>query len=137
MVDQLIILDQVVILVNDGFLGVWVVVNAPVTGDVRQVLMLNLVSNSDDSSLVLLVLVSEENLERGRLDGLCDVDNFFQSGHTKRHILGGDTGTMESVQRHLSGWFTHRLRSNASHHFTGMHNRSLESLFNGSAELIE
>ncbi len=56
-------------------------------------------------------LTNQEHRERWGFGLLGDVDDLLQSGHAKGDVLGGHTGIMESVERHLGGWLSQRLGS--------------------------
>ncbi|KAG9966570.1 RNA polymerase II largest subunit, partial [Aureobasidium melanogenum] len=62
------------------------------------------------------------------LDVGSNVQNFLQTGHTKRDVLGRDTSEMESVERHLCCGFSNRLCGQDANHFTGTDKRSRESV---------
>ena len=96
----------------------------------RQVLVLNLITDSHGFSLGLLEMLLQKDLERGRFDCFSDVDDFLQTGNTERHIHGSNTGTMESIERHLSGRLSHGLSTDATNHLTWVHNCTLEDFFN-------
>lgn len=72
------------------------------------------------------LVLAEEDLERRRLNGRRDVDDFLEPWDTERDILGTDSRQMEGVQRHLGRGLTHTLGTNATHHFAGVDQGVLE-----------
>lgn len=135
--DFAINLKQLLIVLNDGLGRFWIVVDSPITHEVRQVGVLNLVTDARCILKVELELGDEEDLERRGLDGLGHIDNLLQARHTERNIHRRDTSTMESVQGHLSGGLAHGLSTDATHHLTGMDYCALEYFLDCADELIE
>ena len=79
-------LDQFLIVLNDGLIGFWVVEDAPIAHQIRQIGVLDLVTDSRGSLEVLFYIFGEENLQRGRLDRLGDIDYLLKARHAKSDI---------------------------------------------------
>ena len=72
--DLFVDLDKLLIVLNDGLIGFRVVEDAPIAHQIRQIGVLDLVTDSGGSLEVLFYIFREENLQRGRLDRLGDID---------------------------------------------------------------
>ena len=74
----------------------------------------------DDCSRISIAtcLCRQIDGQRGRLDVLGNVDDLRQAGHSQGHVLGGHTGIVERVQRHLSRRLTDGLGCHCSNAFS-------------------
>ncbi len=69
---------------------------------------------------ILSSFTQEEDSQRRCFRLLRHVDNFFETRHTKRHVLGRYTGVVKRVQRHLRRRFSQRLGGQRTHHLSRM-----------------
>lgn len=83
----LIQLNECLIFLNDGGRRIGVVIDAPVTDQVRQVRVLDLRPELVDLFFILAYRWIEKNLERWCLNLASNVDNFVKTWDTKRHVF--------------------------------------------------
>jgi hypothetical protein len=68
----------------------------------------------DDTRCLLRVVADELGRNDRSRDGLGGVDNLLDTRHTERDVHRGDTGEMESLERHLRTGLTDRLRTDSA-----------------------
>ena len=87
--------------------------------------------------LELMKLRLQINRHLWSLEVLRNIYHFFQSRYTKCHIFRWDSCKMESVQSHLSCWFSKWMRCNWTHHFSRTYQTLFESWFDLSHQPIK
>lgn len=75
----------------------------------------------------MTVLGKQEDLQRGSLDVLSNIDDLLDTRDSECDVLGRDTGIMEGVKGHLSGGLTYGLSGNGSNHLTRVGNGLIEA----------
>ena len=68
----------------------------------------------DDTGGRFTIASDQLTADNGRTDGLCGIDNFFDTRYTEGNVHGRDTGEVERLQRHLCSGLTDRLCANGT-----------------------
>jgi len=129
--------EQLLVSLDDGFSGIWVVVDCR-TGDyVAQGRVLDRIAYLTGSRFVLAMFVLQEDPDGWRLDRLRHVDDFLEPRYTQRHIPCGHSCQMEGVEGHLCGRLTHALCTDAPRHFSRVSQAALKPGLNRSKQPVE
>ena len=84
--DLFVDLNQLLIVLDDGLIRFRVVKDSPIAHQIRQIGVLDLITDSGGSLEVLFYIFCEENLQRGRLYRLGDIDYLLKARHAKSDI---------------------------------------------------
>ena len=84
--DLFVDLDKLLIVLNDGLIRFWVVEDTPIAHQIRQIGVLDLITNGGGFLEVLFYIFGKENLQRGRLDRLGDIDYLLKARHAQSDI---------------------------------------------------
>mmetsp|Transcript_9387 Transcript_9387/g.23363 ORF Transcript_9387/g.23363 Transcript_9387/m.23363 type:complete len:232 (+) Transcript_9387:1941-2636(+) len=138
LIRQLVILrDPFLVLLDAGVLRVRVPKDLGEGGHLLQRCVLEHALHVLRTLLLLAEVAREEDGQRWGLHLLRHVDEFLQTGHTERHVLGADAREVEGIEGHLCGRLPDTLRCEDANGLSWEGARLHEALLDLAAEPIE